>query len=474
MALSVLGLGIGSFIGDGTDEEIAAFGMLTMTGTGPVTRSYTYGVYSVFSGAGADRITLYDVTAIDPAGINPRSRQVIDAGAGNDYVYVGSPTAATIFGGNGDDYIWKDDLRTVTIGTGAPREQGNFSSVRSQPNAEGLTPDPAWVDFDILSGGAGNDTIISGNGDDWVYGDEGNDFISVGAGNNVVFAGAGADTLIVSGVSTSSFYPSGAFVLSVSNVLSPSVNAIWMGDGDDLVGIYGVQNGTGLVAAINGEGGNDTITVSSQSASWLTGGDGNDILTTIGVQASYTQINGITIPAAIPDTLYGEDGNDVLSADGGDDLLVGGTGRDWIISGCAPPHPPCGTGVGDDAATDRITFDDVVRNSFPFPQTTTTDVIYDFQPASRYVDPVGRSDFLDVAAMLNRYGLYGESNPFTDGDLRVLANADATGTLLELNAPILGWQTIASLFGVAPGELDLNTQANPVLGGGGDFLWFTG
>lgn len=471
MALSVLEPGIVSFFGDGTDEEIAAFGALTMTGTGPVTRSYTYGVYTVFSGAGADRITLYNVTAIDPAGVNPRGRQVIDAGAGADYVYVGSPTAATIFGGDGDDYIWKDDLRTVTTGTGAPREQGNISAPFSQPNAEGLTRDPVWLDFDILSGGAGNDTIISGNGDDWVYGGDGNDFISVGAGNNVVFAGAGADTLIVSGFFWNQVITGGPTTFSAANVLSPSVNAIWMGDGDDVVAVNNVQNGTGLVAAINGEGGNDTITVSSQSASWLTGGEGNDILTTVSVHPSYNVIT-IQTPAAIADVLYGEGGDDVLSADGGDDLLVGGTGRDWIIAGWGSDQIYCGTGAGDDAASDRITFDDVVR--IHFTQTTTTDVIYDFQPASRYVDPVGQSDFLDVAAMLNRHGLYGASNPFTDGDLRVLANADATGTLLELNVPFFGWQTVANLVGVTPGELDLTTQANPVLGGGGDFLWFTG
>lgn len=49
---------------------------------------------------------------------------------------------------------------------------------------------------DIVHGGDGNDTIRTGAGNDYVEGGNGNDWIHAGAGNNVVYGGDGHDTLM--------------------------------------------------------------------------------------------------------------------------------------------------------------------------------------------------------------------------------------------------------------------------------------
>jgi Ca2+-binding RTX toxin-like protein len=47
-----------------------------------------------------------------------------------------------------------------------------------------------------VSGGAGNDTITGGTGDDLLLGGDGNDAVSGGAGHDVLVGGIGSDRLI--------------------------------------------------------------------------------------------------------------------------------------------------------------------------------------------------------------------------------------------------------------------------------------
>jgi Ca2+-binding RTX toxin-like protein len=196
---------------------------------------------------------------------------------------VTSLTAATLYGGEGNDLLLKTDLRTQSQN---PMAEGQVSAPAFSPRPDGLSQDPAWVDFDIFDGGAGNDTISAGNGPDWAYGGDGDDTFYLGAGNNVLFAGAGDDVVFSSGVFLNSVVGSGGSY-SATNFASPSSNAYSMGDGDDVVTIRFVDAGAELVAAVNGEAGDDTVRVSSMSASWLTGGDGNDLLQTTNDRRQY-------------------------------------------------------------------------------------------------------------------------------------------------------------------------------------------
>ncbi len=122
----------------------------------------------------------------------------------------------------------------------------------------------------VLPGGAGNDSLEGGNGNDILTGLDGNDSIGGGNGNDHLYGNMGADT--VSG-----------------------------GDGDDLVG-GGKDNDV-----LAGDGGDDT----------LRGGLGNDMLA----------------GGAGNDLFYGGKGNDSLDGGTGDDRLYGLRGNDVLTGG---------------------------------------------------------------------------------------------------------------------------------------------
>jgi autotransporter-associated beta strand protein len=120
---------------------------------------------------------------------------------------------------------------------------------------------------DVIFGGAGRDTILTGSGNNWADGGDGNDLIVSREGDDILFGGAGNDDL----------------------------NA---GTGDDI---------------LSGGIGNDRMT-GGGGADLLIGGLGNDIIRGESGQ----------------DVLIGNGGSDTLRGGDGDDLLVGGTGTDHL------------------------------------------------------------------------------------------------------------------------------------------------
>ena len=137
---------------------------------------------------------------------------------------------------------------------------------------------------DIIYGGTGNETLIARGGSDYVYGDLGNDLLRGGGGNDVLQGGAGAD--VVRG--------------------GAGQNVLDGGAGDDV--IYGGQGS----AFIAGGTGNDVLRV----------GQGNDVI-------AFNAGDGV-------DTVYGgRDGGNTLSLGGGigyEDLSLSRSGKDLVIS----------------------------------------------------------------------------------------------------------------------------------------------
>ncbi len=140
----------------------------------------------------------------------------------------------------------------------------------------------------IVYGGAGNDTIITSDGDDHVEGGLGNDLINLGAGNDyangndendTLYGGDGDDTLTG----------------------GPGRNLMFGEGGDDLLG------GGNRPDTMYGGPGNDRM-LGRQGGDALFGGDGDD-------------------------TLDGGDGNDGLLGEDGDDSLLGGRGNDTLRGG---------------------------------------------------------------------------------------------------------------------------------------------
>jgi Ca2+-binding RTX toxin-like protein len=117
----------------------------------------------------------------------------------------------------------------------------------------------------------GNDSIVTGGGDDILYGNGGADTLSAGSGNNILIGGFGADR-IQSGLGS---------------------DLIFANESDDTV-----------------LSGGDSPT----SADTVFGGLGNDsIFASVG-----------------RDLLFGNEGNDTIRGGGGEDTVSGGSGADWF------------------------------------------------------------------------------------------------------------------------------------------------
>lgn len=438
--------------------------------------AYPHSVNTVDTGAGDDTVILDHIGGIDPA--NPsaaQGRQFVSAGAGNDWVEVSAPTAATVFGGAGDDVLLKTDLRTSYTYLADGSQVSTF--ITHAP--DNTRQDVAWSAADVFSGGAGNDLVRAGDGPDWVYGDEGNDWLELGAGTNVAWGGGGDDVILVSGFTANLVV--GGLPPHSYNQYSISTNAIWAGEGNDVVSVSHVSGGD-FGMAVNGEGGDDWIAIETTGSSVVTGGVGNDTLLTLAAPSEYIYGTHYPTPA---DVIYGGAGDDVIYSDRGNDLVYGGDGHDWIFGGLGSDMLFLGDGTGDDHASDRVSVEYLGLD--PSALLTSpgwwVDTIAGFQPASRFGAPeAGVADKIDVGALLKGYervGYYGAANPFDAGILRLAASGADTQVEI-LDPDIVGpvWRPFLTLVGVAPGELDTTVGAD-LSGGlaaasGGDFLWYTG
>lgn len=224
---------------------------------------------------------------------------------------------------------------------------------------------------DTLDGGIGNDTILAGAGNNLVYGGSGEDSITCGAGNDTIDGGDGSN-FIDAGAGNDSISGDGTIYGGLGNDTIKGNGNLYGGDGNDSI------TGSGSLA---GGAGNDTIASgaysdSRSSSSTLSGGAGNDVYYVGGndvvsetvldkygkqvdaggydvvytndtsVDASkFTGIEKIYLTggtsdyrvvakgSASNDYFVGGDGNDSIDGGDGDDTLDGGLGTNYLIGG---------------------------------------------------------------------------------------------------------------------------------------------
>ena len=275
----------------------------------------------------------------------------IFGGSGNDSI-VGSEGNDTVDGGDGDDYIntrTSPGLGAPDIGLVHPTDPTLSYSGDTDPNNDkdrvlgGAGNDTILTgdDDDTVLGGTGNDVVDAGFDDDVVYGDDGNDSVQGNEGADLVFGGAGND-VIYGGLSPLDPAYASASGYELTDDIDPSrlnnADVLYGGDGDDR--IYGQDDADKLDGGI----GNDTLDGGIDDDS-LDGGDGNDSL----------------LGGSGADTLKGGLGNDSLDM-GGDDNFVdtvvfsNGEGNDLITGFEAPTDNGDGTyTVGDRFDVSKLT-----------------------------------------------------------------------------------------------------------------------
>lgn len=216
----------------------------------------------------------------------------VNAGTGDDLVYGGAGDDS-LNGGAGSDRLFGGDGND-TVNGGDGNDLIDTSGSTPLPDIDYPTLYPADADpqndRDLVYGGAGNDTILTGDDADTIYGDGGDDLIDAGIDADLVYGGAGADTIIG----------------------GEGADTIRGGAGNDL--IYGGLNDV-VGEALDFPDATDLRPNNNRDN--LSGGAGDDTI--------YGRDDD--------DTLYGGTGNDLLDGGVDDDLMFGGRGNDTLIGG---------------------------------------------------------------------------------------------------------------------------------------------
>jgi hypothetical protein len=219
---------------------------------------------------GADSVRLYD-TLTTPATIWGGSGNDVIVGGGGDDVISGEMGNDAIYGGGGNDLLWGNKNPVLRAYERLPFDRVGLTSVvtRSAATTRGalgrfslggllispilITPVLPETDDDVLSGGAGNDTLRGNDGNDRLYGEAGSDSMRGDAGNDALDGGADADRLYgdagtdtLDGGTASDFLDGGA-----------GIDVIPANDGDYIqVGSRAVYGAIGMkYVALGGEGG---------------------------------------------------------------------------------------------------------------------------------------------------------------------------------------------------------------------------
>ena len=153
--------------------------------------------------------------------------------------------------------------------------------------------------FDNIDGGAGHDIIIGGAGNDKITGGRGQDFIKGGEGSDIIEAGSFYDLVF----HPSTYAADGSFIESYNTYSVDAFHEI-----------------------LDGGNGNDTI-YGGYGSDTITGGQGAD--TIIGDQKTDVE----QMPHMYNDSIDGGEGSDNISGNLGNDTINGGSGADFIYPG---------------------------------------------------------------------------------------------------------------------------------------------
>ncbi|MGF6203552.1 peroxidase family protein [Pseudomonas laurylsulfatiphila] len=208
--------------------------------------------------------------------------------------------------------------------------------IRDNPDTVG--PDTNYLQYTgedhiVMGGTAGNDIIISGEGDDTVYGDAGNDRLEGGAGNDAVLGGDGDDIISDSFGDNRLEGNAGNDVIVVGSMLALG-NLVLGGDGQDFI-----ITTEDITTTFGGQG--DDFILGAKTNLPPTGNEGDDWIE----KGTQDGAPGDNFSPLLNDDVIGNDifvgggGFDEMIGEGGDDIFVGSdaqdkmdgmSGFDWI------------------------------------------------------------------------------------------------------------------------------------------------
>jgi Ca2+-binding RTX toxin-like protein len=291
------------------------------------------------AGAGVNTINLNDQgnttgrgTSLNPATVTDHSISGLTGDAGGAGVISYSASSGfsggiTIYNGSGDDYLTVTSTlagAATFIRAGAGNDtvtaidggSGNNGLLVMVGEAGDDTLDGSSWNSDLVAFGDNGELLLS-NGDTLLratatdLGTGGNDTITAGNGSKVLVGGSGDDTITAGDGSNTILGDNGEVAYSAAGVLS-SVASTGSG-GDDIIA---AGNGTNTVIAGSGR---DSVTAGLTSA-------GTNIV--LGDNGMIDYEAGHVAQIIATDSTNG--GNDTIDLGNGTNLVIGGTGSDWI------------------------------------------------------------------------------------------------------------------------------------------------
>ena len=298
---------------------------------------------SVIAGAGDHHVLgdqgnlIYQADGILQQAINNGTTGAADTislnlGAAGNNVVIAGAGGDTLNTGNGEDYLLGDHGELNFVG-------GIITSGRSTDTGEGGDDTLTLGNGDKLAiGGFGGDTITAGNGESLVLGDNGEMLFS----NDILQTINTQDTSAATGGVDKITLGNGEHIAMGGThgdtIISGTGDAILIGD-----------NGTATFAAdgkrvqviseLSSLGGDDIISAAGGNNLVLGGVGGDDITTGAGADRIFGDngqldyLNGILNRIATTDTSEATGGIDTIEAGDGDNMVFGGTHGDEIDSG---------------------------------------------------------------------------------------------------------------------------------------------
>jgi Ca2+-binding RTX toxin-like protein len=226
-------------------------------------------------------LALPAITAADPASLE---RDILFGDANNDSLF-GSPTLDTLDGGTENDLLFQSDVN----GGDNFLDTGGIDAF--------VVPGTAAADtISITLNAAGRVTVLGAN--NVVLGVYGANETFVGVENLRILAGEGNDTVTAA---------------PLGQKVPFAILEIFGEGGNDTVNVSSYEGKTLLDGGI----GDDTLTGSAKASNVISGGEGNDKLT----------------GGAQPDTITGDGGDDRIDGGAGDDRLSGDTPARFVQLG---------------------------------------------------------------------------------------------------------------------------------------------
>ncbi len=290
-------------------------------------------------------------------------------------------------------------------------------------------------DHVVLGGTAGNDTLISGIGDDTIYGDGGNDRIEGGDGVDTIMGGAGDDIITDLGGDDVIHGEAGNDVIHGGNGL----NILFGHTGHDFI-ITGEDVTTTFAGA-----GNDFVLGSSRNLETI-GGEGDDWLefghqegsvgdNFDGAGLDLVKGHDVFIGGGAFEDIIAEGGDDIIFGSDGQEKMDGASGFDW---------------AGYKFAVSGVTVDMKLQIANATPATPST---FGQQDLFAFVEGLSGTAFADV--------LRGD-----DLDATGFATAGAQGSVLDA----AGIARIAGLGQLLGTGVTSFRSGNIMLGGDGSDL----